>query len=377
VHEHDEEIRRLRGEGLTIRQLSERLGLSKTYLERAIVRVQIGEEAELERRRETVRASRHRVSDRKAAEAAAQAVEAARVEARRAGGRERAKEWRKANPERHRANRDAWHAAHPERTREIQRESHERNKDRYRERNTAYRDAHETEQKHAAAQWRERNRERRAEWQRQYRMDPEINARALEANRERKRLNRRLEQAGLPPKSVHPSTAKERRTNEAAAGEFFTRPRTSEERRRIRTEYVPAPAEELRRWKEQSASARNRRRDLEAVKRYLATHKLDRVREEVRMDSVARVIRGGEPLDVETEVERRVREAVLRERADRREKSKQSRAEQRQQKTTHVHDEETAGAAERQRRRVDPNTGPHQQPISTAAMHRTSGGGLS
>jgi hypothetical protein len=173
----------------------------------------------------------------------------------------------------------------------------------------AWEDAHVDERRERGRQDRERNRDHRAELQRIYRQAPEIKAGLLEANRDRRRLARRLEKAGLPPKSVHPATAAERRRNEEEAERFFTNRRTAEERRRIQKEYVPTPPELIEKWERSSRRARERRQELAAVKRYVAKCG-DRLREEAALDSRARMARGASPLDVDVEVFQRALEAV-------------------------------------------------------------------
>lgn len=300
VHLHDEQIRQLRQEGLSVEAVAREIGLPRHYVERAVVRIRVGEEAELALRKQKWNKNYHRKRDRER-----------REEARRVLDRDRASLWAREHPERQRQRErvKAWADAHPGRVRETQRASYERNKERYRERMRAWEDAHVEQRRRQGKKDRERNRDHRAELQRTYRQDPEINARVLQANRERRALIRRLEKAGLPPKSVHPATAAERRRNEQGATEFFTRRRIGEERRRIRKEYLPTPPELIERWERRSQRVRERRKELEAVKRYVARHG-DRLREEATLDSRAREVRGATTLDIDAEVLLRAQEAV-------------------------------------------------------------------
>lgn len=300
VHLHDEQIRRLREAGLSIEAVAREIGFSRHYVERAVVRIRIGEEAELALRRRRRSENYYRKRDRDR-----------RDQARRVLDRDRASLWAKEHPKQHAERAKAWAQAHPERVREIQRASYERNKEHYRERMRAWEDAHVEQRRLQGKKDRERTQDHRAELQRVYRQDPEINARVLQANRERRQLIRRLEKAGLPPKSVHPATAAERRRNEKEATAFFTRRRIGEERRRIKREYLPTPPELIERWERRSQRVRERRRELEAVKRYVARHG-DRLRDEATLDSRARTARGATPLDVNAEVLLRAQEAVRR-----------------------------------------------------------------
>jgi hypothetical protein len=298
VHLHDEQIRRLREQGLTVEAVARGTGLSRTYVERAVVRIRVGEEAELTLRRQKQNESRRRKRDRER-----------REEARRVLDRDRVSLWAREHPEQQRERVKTWVQAHPLRVREIQRASYERNKERYRERMRAWEDAHVEQRRQLGMKDRERAREHRAELQRAYRQDPYVNARVLQANRERRQLIRRLEKVGLPPKSLHPATAAERRRNEKEATEFFTRGRGGEERQRIRKEYLPTPPELIERWERRSQRVRERRKELEAVKKYVARHG-DQLRDEATLDSRARTARGATALNIDAEVLLRAQEAV-------------------------------------------------------------------
>jgi hypothetical protein len=300
VHRQDDEIRQLREAGLSVVAVARQLELSRTYVERAVTRIRVGEEAELALRRAQQDAYRSRKRERDRREAT-----------RREADRARASAWAKAHPERHAQQTMAWADAHPDRRREIARASYERNKDKYVERMRRWEDDHHEERRERAKRDRERTRDHRAELQRIYRRDPEINARVLAANRERRQLIRRLERAGLPAKSLHPVTAAERRRNESEAAEFFRRARTAEERHRLREEYVPTPRELIVRWERRSARIRERQQELEAVKRYIALHG-KQIREEITLDSRARIARGATPLDMDTETLRRAVQAIRR-----------------------------------------------------------------
>jgi hypothetical protein len=142
----------------------------------------------------------------------------------RARGRERAKRWREAHPDRVREYQQRWVEENREKVREYYNRYYANHRDEVNARAAARRDADPDRMKRAQKQWAERNKERRAELQRRRRRDPETYALELVANAAAKRLKRRLERDGLPPKSLHPLTAAERRTNEREAGAYFRDP---------------------------------------------------------------------------------------------------------------------------------------------------------
>lgn len=153
-------------------------------------------------------------------------------------------------------------------------------------------------------------------------------------SREGARRRRRLEKLGLPPRRIQRVYAGDRRANTAAADEFFARERTVKERGRIAAELqyvasnIPASVEQARRAYFNAPDPMP-----EASPRMLALNRLKaqmdrqtqevlqerptllinhrhrheaRLREEIRMDSIARQLRGRPPLEAGIELERRL-----------------------------------------------------------------------
>ncbi|MGG1909776.1 hypothetical protein AB1285_22705 [Microbacterium sp. NRRL B-14842] len=90
-----------------------------------------------------------------------------------------------------------WHAEHPEKTAEYSRRYYERNRDAVLARARQRRDQSPEKVKASSRDWQQRNREHLTEWQRQYRAEnPDVYERALQSNRESKRLARRLKSLG-------------------------------------------------------------------------------------------------------------------------------------------------------------------------------------
>jgi hypothetical protein len=139
----------------------------------------------------------------------------------RARGRGRAKSWREAHPDRVRKYKQRWVEENREKVREYYNRYYANHRDEVNARAAARRDADPDRSKHAQKQWAERNKGRRAELQRNRRNDPETYAAELAANAVAKRLKRRLQRDGLPPKRLHPTTAAERRNNEREAVAYF------------------------------------------------------------------------------------------------------------------------------------------------------------
>lgn len=242
--------------------------------------------------------------------------------------------------------------AHPEKVREYQRRYKERHPERARE-NAAkasrrYRDRHAAEvregQRRTAAERRERTPNEYRDWY----------AANLAQQRERGRLaaqrRSRLKQLGLPPRSVRRVYADQRRANDSAANQFFESRRTPEQRGAIAAEVlddyrlglpevVAVHRRRLVREARRSAldvvkvraastpqaieaayrSVRLKRlrerheHDVHAVREslpgILEQHRVRRearLREEIRMDSIARELRGAQPYDAEKELESRL-----------------------------------------------------------------------
>lgn len=271
-----------------------------------------------------------------------QALRRKAVEARRAAGRA----WYAEHREEERARARQFRRDHPEKVREYQRRFRERHPERAAEQ--ARRGSERWRDRHAEtvrAKQRSTAAERRAD-------DPDDFRRWYQSNiererargREASRLRSRLKKLGLPPRKIRRVYAEERRANVAAGDSFFSRRRSAAEKRQLGNEsfdVMPAPhyaldararyiermrarpmsADELRtsaeRVQAQLRVARLRERASEllpgAVRQVEESSAAARVRNEVRMDAVARRLRGGPALDEAAEVSRRVHaEAVAR-----------------------------------------------------------------
>lgn len=258
-----------------------------------------------------------------------------RAERRRAQGRawyaehreqerERARVFRRDHPEKIREYKDRFRQRHPERAAAQSRRSTEK----WRDKNA---DAVREAQRVAAGQRREDNPELNRDY---YRDNLEKErARGREASRRRSRLK----QLGLPPRRIQRVYANDRRANDRAAEAFFTRPRGSAELGRLRHEQempfsLPTAAqraviaarqrimsrEDLRiageHLQERLRAAKARdltQARLAEVIAHVAERQGARLREEVSMDSVARQLRGGDPYDVEAELQRRIRQQAV------------------------------------------------------------------
>jgi hypothetical protein len=148
---------------------------------------------------------------------------------------------RRAAEIRRRANESSkrWKQAHPEQVREYQRRwleenraqvqaycrrYHAKNREQVNARATERRDADPEKTRRVRKEWADRNREHLAEYQRSYRSDPDKYQALLASNSAAKRLRRRLDTAGLPPKQTHRTTARDRRANDAHAAVYFADP---------------------------------------------------------------------------------------------------------------------------------------------------------
>lgn len=304
-------------------------------------------EEHLERSRELNRESNRRQAVRKRQRLERNARARARYPEIRDAAIERGRQFRREHPEKAREYRRRYKERHPERVAATLRR---------------YRDAHAEElrerQRLAAAARRTANPDGYKDWYQ----------RNLEAQRARgrnaARLRSRLKALGLPPGHMHRTYAADRRANDAAADEFFQRRRSVDLRATIATEAdnpdmleIPATIEVRRRQlsrvtspisarerirmatrsgeylrrarelaaQERAAAIKERRdADLQRVKQaheaarqsildsrpaIYESHRrrhLARVREEVRMDSIARELRSLPAYDVDTETVRRL-----------------------------------------------------------------------
>jgi hypothetical protein len=233
---------------------------------------------------------------------------------------ERAREWDNNHRDRVKERSRRYRAEHQEQIRERQREYYHRNKERIN--SLALERLHtDPKYKEIQARYRRANVDKIRERQRAYRSDPDVQQRALEYNREWRRRERRRVKSGLPRIRAHHTPKVELAKNAAAANAFFDRTREIDERRRIIAEFDQLRgdrerAERIaqRRRAERAAIARERANRIDA---YLRRHGA-KMREDVRMDSRARELRGASPYpDLEEEVRRRAA-AILGETANRR-----------------------------------------------------------
>lgn len=251
--------------------------------------------------------------------------------------RERARRFRAEHPDRVREYQRRYKERHPERARRSSREAAQRHRD-------ANADEIRARERVAAADRRKQHPNAHREW---YEKNLE---RQRARSRDAARLRRRLEKLGLPSSRIHRLYAEERRAHDAAAKEYFARRRSVDERGAIAAEAVDARSLDIPKvvakrrrvvLRERSTPDRvardenatdhdkdlpvevvrwRRVRDLQALKethealvekiraerpQILAHHRERneaRLREEVRLDSIARTIRGLPPYEVEQEV---------------------------------------------------------------------------
>lgn len=246
----------------------------------------------------------------------------------RAKERERVRKWREQNPERVKERQRAWEEANPERRREIGRASYHRNKEKRREKNLAAQAANRADPVQAKKReaWRKANRERLNELQRQRRAaNPEATA---AYQREWRRIEKRRVELGLPKVAKRRHTELGRRTHEHQAEEFFNRRVTKSRMRNL--------AKEARSVRNEAAGQRDAAdKRVEAMSnRALGGYLVHRAapeliraeydlinvpgfRRDLRMDLLARQIRGGPAFDLDKELwaaaGRRVFERMTRE----------------------------------------------------------------
>lgn len=256
---------------------------------------------------------------------------------------ERGRRFREEHPDKIREYQRRYKDRHPERARRSAREYAQRHRD-------ANADAIRERQLVAAAARRKTNPNAHREWY-------EKNLEEQRARgREDQRRRRRLKALGLPPSRIHRLYAEERRSNDAAADEYFARRRSVAERgvlaaesvdgfglnlpktvarsRRVALRGQVMPLErDPRAWRisgdlPPEVIQWRRARDLQALKeshdrlvekiraerpQILEHHRQRneaRLREEIRLDSIARELRGLPPYDVEQEVDARVEDEV-------------------------------------------------------------------
>ena len=256
---------------------------------------------------------------------------------------ERGRRFREEHPDKIREYQRRFKERHPERVRRSGREGAQRHRD-------ANADAIRERQRVAAAARRKTNPNAHREW-----YDKNLEEQRARG-REDQRRRRRLKALGLPPSRLHRLYAEERRSNDAAADEYFARRRSVAERGAIAAETVDGfglnipkavarsrrvalrdqvmPLEQdPRAWRTSGNMPPEviqwrRARDLQALKeshdrlvekihaerpKILEHHRQRdeaRLREEIRLDSIARGLRGLPPHDLEQEMQARVDEEV-------------------------------------------------------------------
>lgn len=167
----------------------------------------------LERSRELNRESMRRAAVRKR-----QLLE------KRRRSNEASKRWKEAHPDHVREYHRRWQAANPDKVTQYLERYRRAHREELNKRATAWRDSAPDKMSAARKAWADRNKERTAEIQRKRRSDPEKYRADLDKNNAAKRLTRRLERAGLPPRRLHRATAAERRANDRAADDYFGDP---------------------------------------------------------------------------------------------------------------------------------------------------------
>jgi hypothetical protein len=244
----------------------------------------------------------------------------ARLEAegkRRTRDRQRVHEWAAAHPDRARERSRMWSEQNSERRRELQRNYYQRNQEERRraarEQNTRRRQ--DPAQREQERQYQAARRELRNAQQRVRRSDPEARDKHNQEQNERRRRERRRHHLGLPPRRPYRATINERETNKSAARAFFSQRRRVGEIRVLREEQAEVRAAASLAsdtfWNKDLAAriradAKRPARIAAAVNELLATEAGARLSEEVRMDSIARRLRGAEPYpDAATEALRR------------------------------------------------------------------------
>lgn len=274
--------------------------------------------------REKYRAADPERTRRQHLESTRRARERQRVEeARRKQARDRVRDWTAANPERDRARKQAWNEQNPDRVREHKRNYYARNRDQRqqaaREQNARRRQ--DPAQRERESQYRAANRDRLKAQQRARRADPVTRARDNQAQNERRRIARRLRKLGLPSRPLHRTKLNERAANAEASARFFTRTRSGSEIRQLQEELREVQGEAAvgseKRWREDlevriRVDARRPARIRALLDQYLATQAGAVLREEVRMDSIARQLRGAGPYpNLTSELRRRAAVALI------------------------------------------------------------------
>ncbi|MFM9920920.1 hypothetical protein [Lacisediminihabitans sp. H27-G8] len=243
-------------------------------------------------------------------------------DARRTQNRQRAKDWAAANPERARAKGEEWNERNPGRIRELKRNYYQRNSE---ERKRAAREQNTRRRQDSAQRQREREYQAaqsdvRSTGQRVRRADPELRDKLNQEQNERRRRERRRRQLGLPPRRPHRATINARAENKAAASAFFSRRHAPSAMRALLQEQAEVRAATAlisdAFWAAELAAqiradTRRPARIAALTHELLATVEGAQLREEVRMDSLARARRGAQPYpNLEAEARRRALAAL-------------------------------------------------------------------
>ncbi|MGX1702972.1 hypothetical protein [Microbacterium sp. NPDC055357] len=301
--------------------------------ERALAAKRAYNAAHKEQRRRWDAANREKLN----AQQAARMRRKRAAEAKHQADLERGRRYREDNRDRERERLRRFREEHPDRVREYQARYKQRHPERValqgREATMRYRDA-------GGEAFRER--ERRAAARRlaaNPNMHRDYYQRNLEHQRERSRnaarLRSRLKALGLPPRHVRRTYASDKRANDRAADEFFSRTTATNPDLAARlTAESPeqAAGTRWRAWRnlKERPDEPTPRKLLEQFHRMSAAHRLRahmddelqaaiaqveavrgaQIREEVRLDAIARNGRRGPPIDIPTETARRVRLAA-------------------------------------------------------------------
>jgi hypothetical protein len=137
---------------------------------------------------------------------------------------ESSERWKQAHPEQVREYQRRWREENRVQVRAYYRRYHAKNRDQVNARATERRDADPGKTRRTRKAWADRNKEHLAEYQRSYRSDPDKYQATLASDSAARRLRRRLETAGLPPRQTHRMAARDRRANDAHAAEYFADP---------------------------------------------------------------------------------------------------------------------------------------------------------
>lgn len=283
------------------------------------------EQARLEAQRERRRANREKYKAADADRVRQQNRDSMRrsreraraLKARQERDRARVKAGTAANPERAAARRDAWAEQHPDRVREHQRNYYHRNREvrQAASRDQSARRREDPAVREMARQYQAARLEHRNAQQNARRSDPSVREKLNREQNERRRRERRRQALGLAPRPMHRATINERARNAAEAAAFAARKWSKQDLQRLQEELREVRAETARsphgRWAAEleaqirADAAKPARLDA-AIDRHLRGRAGPVLREEVRMDSIARELRGVGPYpNVEAEVRRR------------------------------------------------------------------------